>query len=44
MVAREKPIEQGSAGPADMQIAGGGRGKARANRHGVVIILLMRSL
>ncbi len=44
MVARKEPIEQGSAGPADMQIAGGGRGKARANRHGVLIILLMRCL
>jgi hypothetical protein len=44
MVAREKPIEQGSASTADMQIAGGGRGKARANRHGVDIILLMPCL
>jgi hypothetical protein len=44
MMAREKPVEQGSTGPADMQIAGGGRGKARANRHDVLIILLMPCL
>jgi hypothetical protein len=44
VVARKKPVEQGGASPADMQVAGGGWGEARANRHGVIIILLMPCL
>ena len=44
VVARKKPVEQGGTGPADMQIAGWGRGEARANSHGVLVILLMPRL
>ena len=44
VVARKKPVEQSGASPADMQIAGGGRGEARTNCHGVLIILLMPCL
>jgi hypothetical protein len=44
VVARKKPVEQSGASPAYMQIAGGGRGEARANCHGVLIILLMPCL
>ena len=44
MVARKKPVEQSSASPADMQVAGGGWGEARADCHGVLIILLMPRL
>ena len=44
VVARKKPVEQSGASPADMQITGGGRGEARADCHGVIIILLMPRL
>ena len=35
MMAREKPVKKRGAGPADMQIAGGGWCEACANSHGV---------
>jgi hypothetical protein len=44
MMARKQPVEQSGASPADMQITGGGRCEARADCHGVLIILLMACL